>query len=173
MLRTPIASLALALAAAVMLSLPRDAEASVPPPDWSPPTWRGPGLLCASGFMLQLDAGEQVVQGFPSVGLIPFSIESEGASFRVVENWFGPRDYRDRRLIRTISGGRLYSARGYGGPIYLMMPHDRDEGRTILVEISLPPSIGAEAERVLRRVTLPTADTSQCLRPVGGDGRDE
>lgn len=85
------------------------AVASVPANDWKPPTFHGPGLLCASAFTLKLQEGEKAVQGFPSVGVVPYTVESGATRFGVVEDWFSGDKYEGRKLFAKKVGGNIYT----------------------------------------------------------------
>ena len=158
------AALLLLLVAA--LAPPAPAAASIPPIGWVGPRWNGPGLLCASGFTLDLEAGERATQGYPSVGQIRFTVESPSGTFEIVEDWFSGRLYPDRRAVRRLPGGTLYRLLGKDdgqGRAFLFMPANakiptvvrfgaRDGGKSALNE-----------KKVLRRIGFATTKQAGCL----------
>lgn len=97
-------ALAAALAAGLVAG---QAGASIPPPGDTPPGWDGPARVCAEAFAVDLAAGESATAGWPSVGRIPYSVQTAKGRVDVVELWASGApdvgyDFEDRE------GGALY-----------------------------------------------------------------
>lgn len=63
------------------------AGASIPPPDRKAPNWTGPGLVCGEAFAVELTADDAASQGWPSVGRIPYSVQTGKGRIDIVELW--------------------------------------------------------------------------------------
>lgn len=98
------------LAAAAVFGVPAgSAQASVPPPAWVQPTWTGPAKVCGEGFAFEAIEGETVRQGYPSVGVIRYWVETPKGRVDIAELWAASGseispEFEDR------PGGRLYAA---------------------------------------------------------------
>lgn len=163
------------IATALLAVLSAAAGAGVPPPAWKAPTWVGPGLLCGSAFALRLEEGERAVQGFPTVGVVPYTIESGGARFGIVEDWFSAEDYRGRKRLRVMTNGTLFAlpARGAdpAGATYLFVPKAEKALKfTLAFYAGLPgrtqPLPERRQEAVLDRIAFATAEPTTCLPNV-------
>jgi hypothetical protein len=103
--------------AAAMVAMPVAINASVPPTDWKPLSYKGPGILCGESFTLRLESGETATTGFPSQGYIPTHVRSHGGSFGVISYSFSRPKLR-KRLLSSSKVGRIYVVkhviRGHG-----------------------------------------------------------
>ena len=97
---------ALGLAVA-LTAMPAGLRASVPPADWRPPTYTGPGVFCGDGFNLQLESGEVAVVGFPSEGYHATVVRSHGGAFAVTSYAFN-RPLVEKTLSESSDLGRVY-----------------------------------------------------------------
>ena len=159
----PAALLPLLLAC---LAAPAPVAASIPPIGWEGPRWSGPGLLCAFGFTLDLESGERATQGYPSVGRIPFTIETPAGRFEIVEDWFSGRMYRNRRALRRLPGGMLYRLAGKEdgpGRAYLFMPANAKIPSVVRFGTGEGGKSALNEREVLRRIGFAISERVGCL----------
>jgi hypothetical protein len=95
--------LAFGLATAAVL-----VRANVPPPNWRPTTFGGPGLLCGAGFTFALETGETATEGFPSQGTDPVYIRSHGGLFAIVSHVADAMQV-DKASISSSPSGSVYA----------------------------------------------------------------
>ena len=82
-------------------------SANVPPANWQPPTFEGPGLLCGAGLTFALESGETATAGFPSEGAEPIYIRSHGGNFSIVSHEFDAMQV-EKTAISSTPNGSIY-----------------------------------------------------------------
>lgn len=75
------------MAAVAVGMLAGPAGASIPPIGHNPPSWTGPAKVCAEAFGLDLEPGEAATAGWPSVGRIPYTVQTTKGRVDLVELW--------------------------------------------------------------------------------------
>ena len=95
------------IVACVVGAFPVAACAGVPPLNWRPQIYIGPGLLCGGGFNFRLDAGEKATAGFPSEGYVPTTVRSSLGVFGIVAYSFNV-PVAEKTLVAHRTNGDVY-----------------------------------------------------------------
>lgn len=162
-------SISVMAAAAACSVLAGEAAASIPPPTWTPPTWTGPAKVCGEGFVLKLGAGETVRQGYPTVGVIRYAVETAKGVVEITEYWAASTpavapEAEDR------PGGKLRPFADFGQAIagYVFTP---DDGKGLPVSVIFrggEPAAwtGRDLGALLKRIDFNRGPVEGCTEPT-------
>jgi hypothetical protein len=136
-----------------------------PPPDWRPPHFAGPGLLCANAYGFDLVAGESATMDWPGEIFMndlfsTFHIATPRGEVLVTEN--GPTTRPSGRWRR---GGRIgtHFIRDHGGGVYSVEVATSGNIRAVTLRF---PATFATGERraMLARLRIDAPPHPVCLR---------
>ena len=138
-----------------------------PPPDWQPPHFSGPGLLCGTSYGFDLQAGESATTEWPGEFITTEILGTDHiqvASREIVVRELGPTGrsqprgtWRDAGQI----GGR--AARDYGAGLFAVTLEKGNLVRTVTINV---PEELAETDRraIFARVRFTRPEGATCLR---------
>jgi len=145
-----------------------------PPPDWQPPHFSGPGLLCGTSYGIDLLAGESATTDWPGEFLITQVFGTDHiatAGGEVVIRELGRRA-EDRPRGPTRAAGRIDGrpAHYHGDGLFAVTLERGNAVRTVTFEM---PETFHEADRqaVFARVHLTRPEERPCLRRDNPGGR--
>ncbi|HTU11696.1 MAG TPA: hypothetical protein VMG08_12460 [Allosphingosinicella sp.] len=139
-----------------------------PPPDWQPPRFEGPVLMCGSTYGLSLVAGENATLSWPGEVFIndvfsTFTVATPRGAVVVTEN--GP-------TTRPSGAGRRDGRVGtrfimnHGGGVYSVQV--ATAGNIRAVTLRFPATFAAADRRALLTRLRAAPSAAQCGRPVSG-----
>lgn len=134
------------LTVTLLAGIPLAARGSVPPPNWAPPVYNGPGVFCGDGFNLRLEAGETATVSFPSEGYEPVYVRAHDGFFGVVVYGYNRPDIEKSLLTKTKYGDvyivdRIVKAASSGVPIrrsYWFEPADKSAPFSLIFYDAVP-----------------------------------
>ena len=137
-----------------------------PPPDWQPPHFAGPGLLCANQYGLNLVAGESAAMDWPGEIFMndlfsTFRVATRNGEVVITEN--GPRTRPTGRWRRAGRSGTHF-IRDHGGGVYSV--EVATSGNIRAVTLRFPSGFGRGEQRgMLARLRIDAPANPVCLRP--------
>lgn len=156
--------MAASMVAAASATMAGGAAASIPPPGMAfdrTTFYDGPGLLCFSGFSIQLAEGEFAVLRKETSTSGRTQIELADARLQVWESFSGSPSGRE---VRAVGAGRLLLRRDQGLAVYAY-----DDGLAGVTEISGTSLRGGSRDTLLLdriNFTAPLSGVTECLPGV-------
>jgi hypothetical protein len=134
-----------------------------PPPDWQPPHFVGPGLLCASRYGLDLLAGESATVDWPGEIFMrdlfsTFHVATPRGEVLITENGPTTRPQGNGRRAGRVG---THFIRDHGGGVYSV---EVNNGAIRAVTLRFPASFGRAGQRaMLARLRIDPPPHPICL----------
>ena len=137
-----------------------------PPPDWQPPHYTGPGLMCAHRYGLDLVAGESATVDWPGEIFMndlfsTFHVRTPRGEVLITENGATTRPSGPWRRAGRIG---THFIRSHGGGVYSV--EVANGGAIHAVTLRFPSGFGTGEQRaMLARLHIEAPPNPPCLMP--------